>query len=99
MLVGHLFITMLVCPVTSHHCIHVQAFCQITCMLNPPLAEFQRAVQNDGDRLKRLIHVASVARPGHSFTNFVWGNRDSLKEQPHKDLHKDLNTYYTLLIT
>ncbi|XP_064386894.1 nardilysin-like isoform X2 [Halichondria panicea] len=57
--------------------------------------EFQTAVQNDGDRLERLI--ASVARPGHSFTNFVWGNRDSLKKQPRKngvDLHKALNTYY-----
>ncbi len=64
-------------------------------MLTPPLTEFQTAVQNDGDRLERLI--ASVARPGHSFTNFVWGNRDSLKKQPRKngvDLHKALNTYY-----
>ena len=62
--------------------------------------EFQMAVQNDRDRIERLI--VSLARPGHPLTNFVWGYRESLKRLPRQNgvnLVKVLKEYYILTYT
>lgn len=57
--------------------------------------EFQMAIQKDSDRVERMI--ASLAHPTHPFSNFVWGNSESLKKTPRKkgiNVAKRLREHY-----
>ncbi len=57
--------------------------------------EFQTSIQKDADRLQQLL--CTLAKPGHPYSKFVWGNAKSLKENIKDkgiDLCKRLREFY-----